>query len=78
MVTPEIPESTMNIHQVAVVLTEHSKKIAELEAIILKQNDIIIQLQVQQVQVQQQVQNQQQQPPQEQHRLVLEVNKRIH
>ena len=50
MVTPEIPESTMNIHQVAVVLTEHSKKIAELEAIILKQNDIIIQLQVQQVQ----------------------------
>ena len=44
MVTPEIPESTMNIHQVAVVLTDHSKKIEELEAIILKQNDIITQL----------------------------------
>ena len=60
MVTPEIPESTMNIHQVAVVLTEHSKKIAELEAIILKQNDIIIQLQVQQVQQVQRVQQVQQ------------------
>jgi hypothetical protein len=41
MTTEPIPDTTMNIHQVAALLTEHTAKIAELEARVSEQDAII-------------------------------------
>jgi hypothetical protein len=41
MTCPKIPATSMNIHQIADKLTQHEEKIAELEAKILKQDEII-------------------------------------
>lgn len=41
MMCDPIPETTMNIHQVAALLSEHTAKIAELEAKVAEQAEII-------------------------------------
>jgi len=41
MTTEPIPDTTMNIHQVAALLTEHTARVAELEARVSEQDAII-------------------------------------